>query len=326
MQTSSGEMFTESSMDPLSVVYPTTNYFGFDLGYDKKNNNLIGSIPYDTARYDGNIAGMVWKGANDKKIRKYDYGYDATSRLTGAKFGQYTGTSFTNTTVNYNVSNLNYDANGNILTMNQYGLKAAGTSAIIDQLTYTYQPSSNKLAKVADLASTSTENLGDFQDGSGSGDDYTYDGNGNMIIDQNKKISQITYNYLNLPQVVTISGKGSIRYYYYDAAGSKLQKRTIDSTVTPASITVTTYISNAVYQNDTLKFFGMGEGRMRPNTVNTAFVYDYFLKDHLGNTRMVITDDYSVASPILEASSYYPFGLLQKGIGSTSTIPNQQIF
>ena len=31
----------------------------------------------------------------------------------------------------------------------------------------------------------------------------------------------------------------------------------------------------------------------------------------------MITDDYNVASPILEANSYYPFGLQQKGIGLT---------
>ena len=32
---------------------------------------------------------------------------------------------------------------------------------------------------------------------------------------------------------------------------------------------------------------------------------------------MMITDDYNVASPILEAYSYYPFGKHQKGIGPT---------
>ncbi len=81
----------------------------------------------------------------------------------------------------------------------------------------------------------------------------------------------------------------------------------MDSTVLPAKTTMTLYIGSSVYQNDTLQFFGTTEGRARPT--GAAFVYDYFLKDHLGNTRMVITDDYNVSSPILEATSYYPFGL-----------------
>ena len=34
---------------------------------------------------------------------------------------------------------------------------------------------------------------------------------------------------------------------------------------------------------------------------------------------MVITDDYNVASAVLEATSYYPFGLQQKGIGLEQT-------
>ena len=81
-------MFTESSADLQVVTFPSSNYFGFDLGYDKRNNDRINNIPYDSARYDGNITGMIWKGANDRKIRKYDFGYDPVSRLTKAKFGQ----------------------------------------------------------------------------------------------------------------------------------------------------------------------------------------------------------------------------------------------
>ena len=62
---------------------------------------------------------------------------------------------------------------------------------------------------------------------------------------------------------------------------------------------MTLYIASSVYRNDTLQFFGTTEGRARP--VGPIFDYDYFLKDHLDKTRMVITDDYNVSSPILEA-------------------------
>jgi len=117
--TVSGEMFTESSMDVQSVSFPATHYFGFDLGYDKVNNNLIQGKSYLAAQYTGNITGMVWKTANDQKVRKYDFTYDKTGRLTTAAFGQYKAGGFSTANVNYSVSNLSYDHNGNMLTMNQ---------------------------------------------------------------------------------------------------------------------------------------------------------------------------------------------------------------
>ena len=44
---------------------------------------------------------------------------------------------------------------------------------------------------------------------------------------------------------------------------------------------------------------------------------------------MMITDDYNVANPILEAYSYYPVGLQQKGIGltqETATLHNKYTY
>ncbi len=68
-----------------------------------------------------------------------------------------------------------------------------------------------------------TMNLGDFKNAANVDDDYSYDVNGNLTLDKNKSISSITYNHLNLPQVITVTGKGTITYTY-DAAGNKLKK------------------------------------------------------------------------------------------------------
>jgi hypothetical protein len=54
--------------------------------------------------------------------------------------------------------NLTYDANGNIMTMNQKGFKING-SGLIDQLTYTYQTNSNKLSKVDDAVNVADSKM-----------------------------------------------------------------------------------------------------------------------------------------------------------------------
>ncbi|HEV8285168.1 MAG TPA: hypothetical protein VGQ09_12710 [Chitinophagaceae bacterium] len=231
---------------------------------------------------------MVWKSKGDGEKRKYDFTYDAVNRLTSADFNQYTDGSFNkNASVDFSVSNLSYDMNGNILTMNQKGWKITGSS-LIDELNYSYQTNSNKLAKVTDAGSDPNTKLGDFKDGSnGSSDDYSYDVNGNLTLDNNKAISSITYNHLNLPSMINVTGKGTITYTY-DAAGNKLKKE-VNETGKPLKTTL--YIGGAVYENDTLQFIGHEEGRIRWNTQTNSFVFDYFLKDHLENVRMVLTEE-----------------------------------
>lgn len=288
----------------------TGSFFGYELGYDKLANKsgkdfLAGS---NNGEFNGNINGLVWKSKGDQALRKYDFEYDAANRLMKGDFEQKEGTgSWGNSIMNYSIKmgdGLNpynaYDANGNIQGMTQYGWKLGGTSSPIDQLIYNYLPNSNRLNLIRDAEDDPNTKLGDFHDGiNATGTpDYGYDLNGNLTLDNNKGISSITYNHLNLPSLITIPGKGTIAYTY-DALGTKLKKVTTDQTVTPNKVTTTLYIGGSVYENNELKFTSMEEGRIRfakattatcPSPLADRFVFDFFVKDHLGNVRMVLTD------------------------------------
>ncbi len=60
-------------------------------------------------------------------------------------------------------------------------------------------------------------------------------------------------------------------------------------------MTTTLYLGALEYKNDTLQQIVQEEGRIRytPRIGSAAahLDYDYFLKDHLGNVRMVITEE-----------------------------------
>lgn len=262
----------------------TSNWFGQDLSFDNG---------YTNNQYNGNIAGAKWKSRSDGIPRSYGYSYDKINRLTAADFTQQNSgiNNWTKDQVDFSVSDLSYDANGNIKTMQQKGLVGI-TPRVIDDLTYTYQTGSNKLLAVSDTSNTKTASLGDFVNGANTGDDYTYDANGNLTSDNNKGISSIVYNQLNLPTVINITDKGSINYLY-DALGNRLQKTVIDTRFSHSKTTITDYNGGVVYRNDTLEYITHEEGRIRPIYQQGApvnYAYDYFEKDHLGNIRVVLTD------------------------------------
>jgi len=296
----------------------TTNYFGMELGYDQVASVANGNA-YLKQQFGGNIAGTTWKSAGAGINRKYDFGYDTANRLLSAAYLQNsTGSTWDKNQIDFSVSNISYDANGNLLGMQQKGFTVGG-SGYIDQLKYSYQTNSNKLAQVYDTANNPTTLLGDFHyTGSKGSYDYTYDGNGNMNLDNNKSISAIHYNYLNLADSIVFTGKGYIKYVY-DAAGTKSQKITVDNA--GSKKTVTTYIGGFVYQYacaiagsgiDTLQFVAHEEGKARwayhkytTGTTAYKYEYDFFEKDHLGNTRMVLTQQRDTANYIATMEAAY---------------------
>lgn len=299
----------------VNTINSAASWFGEELSYD---------YGFTAGQYNGSVAGAKWKSQSNGIARAYGYTYDKAARLLGADYSQQnTGSSnWTKDVTDFTVSGISYDANGNIATMAQKGMMGTA-SRIIDQLTYRYLDNSNKLLAVGDTSVTASAKLGDFVNGANTGDDYVYDGNGNLTKDLNKNIGTITYNYLNQPQTITITGKGTISFLY-DAAGNKLRKTVTDQTVTPNRTTVTNYIGGFVYKSDTLQFINNEEGRMRTvfnGTNPMKYVYDYFMKDHLGNIRAVLTEepDLSIYSASMETAQATTENALFSNLDDTRT-------
>ncbi len=262
-------------------AYPDAT-FGCALSYD---------YGFDLPRYDNAISGMRWRGAGSAaEPRAYGYAYDKAGRMTGADFNEIVGSlggSWNKYDHDYSVGNITYDANGNMLSMDQKGVVVGGTTQIIDmdKLTYVYKPYSNTLDRVEDAMANNA--LNDFTNRNAGTTDYTYDANGNLTADLNKAITSINYNELDLPLDVATSGNGSVNNIY-DASGTLIQK-----TITQASgpIEVLNYWGPFVYSNQNLQYVLHSEGRARWKNGLPDYQYDYFIKDHLGNVRSVVNHE-----------------------------------
>ncbi len=227
----------------------------------------------DGASYtNGNISQMQWQNKDEIAFTKgLNFNYDGANRIL----------SSTGLNGYAEIENgLTYDKNGNIKTLVRGG-------AVLDNLTYTYI--GNRLSAVNDASGS---NLG-VKSGASS---YGYDGNGNVTSDGNRGAT-LTYNYLNFPKTVTMAGKTFI--YDYDAAGSKHKYVTDTMTVKYAG----GFEYRQVGATNQLYRIPLQEGQavLRGNKVS----FEYFLKDHLGNVRVV----FNAKGELLQRTDYYPFGL-----------------
>ena len=254
--------------------------------------NLYYNTGVGTARYNGSISSMTWKSGNESTVRGYKFTYDGLDRMLNATYGETAGISTNANRFSENVTG--YDKNGNIKGLQRYGQLSSAAYGMIDNLTLTLN--GNQLNRVDDAVTASAYNGGfEFKNGANAADEYSYDANGNLTKDLNKGISGITYNFLNLPNVVTFSD-GSTITYTYGADGTKL--RTVHKI--GSTTTTTDYCGNVIYENGVQKLLLTEEGYV---TLSDS-KYHYYLKDHQGNNRVVI----SQSGTVEETNHYYPFG------------------
>jgi RHS repeat-associated protein len=255
-----------------------TNLFAMEIGYN--DSTIVSPDLGANSFYNGNISSLKWRTLTNS-LKAYTYDYDDANRLKKANYGDLNNWA----TNAFDVSNITYDENGNILTLTR-----KDETQIMDSLSYTY--SGNRLKSMVDHG-----NLSQGFSYSGSPDDYQYDSLGNLIADDYKGFN-VSYNYLNLPKLIDF-GTDDIEYIY-NASGWKLQK-----IVHETSTTTTDYVGNFVYVNGELEYILTSEGRVVPT--GSSYNYEYHLKDHLGNTRVAFNIQEDSVN-LLQIADYYPFG------------------
>jgi RHS repeat-associated protein len=283
-----------------TIGNPATTTHPFAARYTYHPNGLVSESEFYSAGAPGG-------GAATANRYRYVYGagqYDALGRLLGATYQGWTGSW--SSTLAHNLTGISYDPSGNITAMRRY--REDGT--LIDDLTYSYPGSSNRLSSVTDAASAT---LGwDAQSGS-----FTYDANGNMTSSPAPySVTGAAYDHRNLPTALT-SGSTTTAYRY-NHAGQRTHKRVgsgnteiyvVEGTVTLGVVTVD---GSGALVSSTFNVLADGQVIGRQETGGARLHYH---RDLLGSTRAV-----TEGATVVESYDYDPWGVLMPGralVGTT---------
>lgn len=152
---------------------------------------------------------------------------------------------------------------------------------------------------------------------------YIFDSAGNLISDPNKKVT-FHYNYINLPYRIVGSENDEL-VMLYGADGKLLQRRYLKNN---SQVYKIDYISNKEYTNNILESIYHNGGRVIKN--GSIFAYEYIIKDHLGNMRVVFADinndSFISSNEVMQRNDYYAFGMLHKNAQSnlSSSLPKNR--
>jgi len=149
---------------------------------------------------------------------------------------------------------------------------------------------------------------------------YTYDPNGNLLIDPYQGIT-MTYDVLNRTDSTKINGTTYITYTY-DVSGSLIRKKAYNS----GTLTQTDYIDGFVYTGNgtsqTLAYAPMPEGRL----LGTSLTQEYVITDPQGNARVAFQNNGGMAK-VTQENSYYGYGLMMPGsLVGFSSPPNKNLY
>ena len=264
------------------------------LHYNELRSDRLGT---DRRRFGGDVSSMEWMSGAGTGTRSYDFAYDGLGRLVSADYGEYG-----DHVVGYGTS-YSYDNMGNLLSLSREGDMTSSLKGIVDNLSMTYD--GNMLASVSDSApAPSVTGSADFRDGASMAVEYTYDRNGNMTSDLNRRISSVSYNRQNRP--ARIKHSGGTETFTYLPDGTKRGRTVLGK---DWSLSRTEYRGNLVYAGDSLKCILFDGGLIAMDGASPEYLF--FLRDHLGSTRVVARPD----GKAVQVNHYYPYGMAFAGGG-----------
>ncbi|MDR1155711.1 MAG: DUF6443 domain-containing protein, partial [Bacteroidales bacterium] len=228
-------------------------------------------------QWSGNISAVEWQTpALNDKWHAHRYVYDNLNRLTWMNYKS----KPENTTA--------YPSDANASERDRYALYLGYKSDMMgniswmtrvqnkeywDDLSFSY--SGNQVVKIHDVAETMA-GKGFIDHRNSYAAYYLYDPAGRMIRDNNMNRT-IAYNHLGLTTSV-VQGSDTLSYIY-DGTGRRVKKRFGN---------LTRYYADGVECSGDTTIIHTEYGRIRRNAVTDPWKLDYFLKDHLGNVRVVL--------------------------------------
>lgn len=226
--------------------------------------------------------------------------FNAIINSTGVGYG----------TTDYQVSNISYDANGNIQTLKRNKNTEDGSNNMddLDYLYYLNKP--NQLRQVTDEITMET-NANDIKTQTNLYN-YVYNDIGQLVQNLGEDIAY-TYNASSLvTEVKELSTGNPIIKLYYNDKNHRVKKESFNDGVLQST---TFYVRDvtgnvvSIYTNGVLEehpIYGKGRLGIHYRQSNS---YSYQLTDHLGNVRAVIVKSGTDAVALTAKTDYYPFGM-----------------
>ncbi|MDN3606387.1 RHS repeat domain-containing protein [Kaistella yonginensis] len=290
------------------------DFFAYKIRYDERigleNPNTNFPTYKVKPKYNGNIAEVDWislytagqQGPIASNADRYGYVYDGLDRLKAGFYQNPANRSFKD---NHEVVE-EYDLNGNIRKLKRTGRKIKNYPAVLfDDLVYNYD--GNKLTSIIDNPNGSANPSG-YE---GGGAPIDYDSNGNMTIMPDKGITNIAYNFLDLPN--NVAQRGNTTEYSYRADGVKLKRKFTLNNALGSTTTTTEYLDGFHYSessNPTLNR-ALSEQDNVTQSIKTAGEEEVFVDEYGEANRIALPNDPPIVSISLmffpTAEGFYDF-------------------